>query len=423
MAAKTGQLLFSNQEKRRGFAMEGSRTGGCHRRLPAPRKNSRHTCDESLSKSQGVNMEKAIRRPVALLPAAALAFASILGCTQPAGTPPAAPDDIAPTVSSTIPADGATNVAINSALSAVFSEAMLKSSIADMTFTAAGAAPVAGVVAYSGSTATFTPGSNFANNTLYTATITTDAKDLAGNALADAKVWTFTTGTNFAQGPAPVLLGTAGNFVILAKSAISTVPTSAVSGDIGVSPAAATYITGFSLVADATNVFATSAQIAGKAYAANFAVPSPSNMTTAISDMETAFTDAAGRPVPTSTEPYGGSIGGHTFAPGLYKWSTGVSMDADVTLSGGPNDVWIFQVAKDLAMASGKKIVLTGGAQAKNVFWQSAGAVALGTTAHMEGIVLSQTSITLGTGATATGRLLAQTAVTLDASTVTGPTL
>jgi hypothetical protein len=218
----------------------------------------------------------------------------------------------------------------------------------------------------------------------------------------------------------PVKLGTAGNFVILAKSGISTVPASVITGDIGVSPIAATAITGFSLIADSTNVFSTSSQVTGKVYAADYAPPTPSKMTTAVSDMELAFTDAAGRAA-SVTELGAGNIGGKTLAPGVYKWSTALLIPTDVTLAGSATDVWIFQIAQTLTMSSGKRVLLTGGALPKNVFWQVSGGVILGTTAHIEGVVLTKTAATLATGASIKGRLLAQTAVTLDASTVVAP--
>jgi hypothetical protein len=220
---------------------------------------------------------------------------------------------------------------------------------------------------------------------------------------------------------APVNLGTAGNFVILTKSGISTIPTSAVTGDIGVSPINSTGITGFSLILSGGSPFATSAQITGKVYAPDFAAPTPANLTTAIGDMQTAYTDAAGRTTPDFTELGAGQIGGLNLVPGLYKWGTDVLISSDVTLSGGPNDVWIFQIAGKITQANGTKIHLTGGALAANVFWQSFGAVSLGTTAHFEGIIMAQTSISLETGASINGRLLAETAVTLDANTVTVP--
>jgi hypothetical protein len=219
----------------------------------------------------------------------------------------------------------------------------------------------------------------------------------------------------------PVDLGTAGNYVILAKSGISTVPTSAVTGDIGVSPIESTAITGFALSLIAGSPFATSAQITGKVYAPDYAAPTPDNLTTAIGDMQTAYTTAAGRTLPDFTELGAGQIGGLTLVPGLYKWSTDVLISSDVTLSGSPTDVWIFQIAGKITQANSTMVFLAGGALAKNIFWQSFGDVALGTTTHFEGIILAQTAISLGTGASVNGRLLAQTAVTIDASTVTAP--
>jgi len=215
-------------------------------------------------------------------------------------------------------------------------------------------------------------------------------------------------------------LGVAAEYSILAKSGISTVPTSAITGDLGVSPAAATFITGFSLTADTTNVFSTSPQVTGRIYAADYTPPTPSNLTTAVGDMELAFTDAAGR-APGVTELGAGSIGGMTLSPDVYQWSTGLLISTDVTLTGDATDVWIFQIAQDLTMSSGAKILLTGGALPNNVFWQVAGLVDLGTTAHCEGVVLTQTSATLRTGASIHGRLLAQTAVNIDGSTVVAP--
>ena len=229
------------------------------------------------------------------------------------------------------------------------------------------------------------------------------------------------TGLNGAgRGPAPVNLGAAGNYVILAKSGVSTVPASAITGDIGLSPAAESFVTGFSLTADGTNQFSTSPQVTGRVYAADKTAPTPSNLTTAVANMQTAYTDAAGRAAD-YTELGAGNIGGRNLGPATYKWGTGVLIPTNVTLTGGPNDVWIFQIASDITVASGVKIILAGGALPKNIFWQSGGVVSLGTTAHFEGVVLSATSITLATGASANGRLLAQTAVDLDANALTQP--
>jgi len=154
--------------------------------------------------------------------------------------------------------------------------------------------------------------------------------------------------------------------------------------------------------------------------AADYTAPTPSALTTAIADMQLAFTDAAGR-APGVTELGAGNIGGMNLAPGVYKWGTGLLIPTDVTLTGTATDVWIFQIAQNLTMSSGSKILLAGGAKPKNIFWQVAGLVDLGTTAHIEGVVLTQTSVTLRTGASINGRLLAQTAVNLDGSTVVEP--
>ncbi len=218
----------------------------------------------------------------------------------------------------------------------------------------------------------------------------------------------------------PVNLGTAGNFVILAKTGISSVPQSAITGDIGVSPAAATYLTGFSLTADPSNVFSRSPQLTGRAYAANYAVPTPANLTAAVGDMEDAFTDAAGR-APGVTELGAGNIGGMTLRPGVYAWGTGLLLPTDVTLRGAATDVWIFQIAQGLTLANGVRVMLAGGAVARNVFWQVSGSVTIGTTAHCEGVILARTNVTLRTGASINGRLLAQTAVSIDGATVVQP--
>ena len=218
-----------------------------------------------------------------------------------------------------------------------------------------------------------------------------------------------------ARGPAPVRLGLAGTFVILSKSGITNVPTSAITGNIGTSPITGAAITGLGC-----------AEVTGTIYTVNAAGPacrviSPTRLTTAVLDMQAAYKDAAGRLRPRATELGAGQIGGLTITPGLYKWSSGVRISTDVTLSGGPNDVWIFQIAGSLREADGMRVILRGGARAKNIFWQVAGVVSMGTTARFRGIVLAKKNISPNTGAIITGRLLAQTAVTLKKNRVTQP--
>jgi hypothetical protein len=214
--------------------------------------------------------------------------------------------------------------------------------------------------------------------------------------------------------PAAVNLGSAGSFVILSKTGITDVYKSAITGDIGASP-----ITGAAMVISCPEVTGTiySVDAAGPACK----VTNATMLTSAISDMQTAYTDAAGRSNPDFLNLGAGNIGGKTLTPGLYKWTSAVVIPTDVTISGGPNDVWIFQVAGTLIMSSAVNITLSGGAQAKNIFWQAAGAVTFGTTSHFEGNILGQTGINLQTGASINGRMFAQTAVTLQMNTVTQP--
>lgn len=216
-------------------------------------------------------------------------------------------------------------------------------------------------------------------------------------------------------------LGLSGNFAILSKAGISTTGTTSIVGNIGVSPIASTAITGFGLIRDSSLRFSTSSRVTGRVYAANYAAPTPSMLIASVGDMQIAYTDAAGRQNPRATELGSGNIGGKTLLPGLYKWSSSVIIPANVTLSGGENAVWIFQVAGNLTLWPGKKIILSGGALPKNIFWQVAGKTTLGTTAVFNGNILCKTAIVLRTGARLHGRALAQTAVTLDANFIKKP--
>jgi hypothetical protein len=341
-------------------------------------------------------------------------------------TTAAAIDDTAPTVTSTDPVDGATDVPLSKKIYATFSEAMDPLTINTATFTLEeGATAVTGTVSYVGLVASFTPTIDLQSNTIYTATITTVSEDLAGNQLASDEVWSFTTIAEEPLGPPPVDLGTAADFVILSKSGISNVPDSAITGNIGVSPIDSTAITGWPLTMDVSLSFSTTPTIIGKVYAADYADPTPTKLTTAISDMETAYVDAAGRAIPDATELGAGNLTGQNLAPGLYKWSTGISVDpaGTVTLTGGATDVWILQIAGDITMNPGASVTLAGGALAKNVFWQVGGGtgVTLDTTVAFQGNILAINAIIMKAGASVNGRLLAQKAVTLISNTVTTP--
>ncbi|HWQ67532.1 MAG TPA: ice-binding family protein, partial [Methanospirillum sp.] len=224
------------------------------------------------------------------------------------------------------------------------------------------------------------------------------------------------------MGASKVDLGAAENFGVLAKTGISTTGSTMITGVIGVSPIDSTAITGFGLIMDPTNQFSSSTLVRGKVYAANYMTPTPDLLITAVSNMETAFTDAAGRVPPDGTELYAGNLGGRTLTPGLYKWSSGVlvptSTDLTLDAQGNNGAVWIFQVAGDLTMNSASHIRLINGAESDNIYWQIAGptGVAIGSDAHVEGNILAKKAITMNSGASLHGRALAQTAVTLISS-------
>lgn len=221
------------------------------------------------------------------------------------------------------------------------------------------------------------------------------------------------------HGPAPINLQTAGNFVILGETAITNVPTSAVNGNVGLGPA-----TG-------ANIELTCAELTGGAiYTVDSAGPTgppgcrqrdaATVLTNAVADGHGAWNDGRVR-VPDYTDVRGGNIGGSVLPPATYKWSTGVRISADVTLRGGPNDVWIFLVEQDLNLDPGVRIILDG-ALAQNVYWLTlVQGVELGAGSHFEGIILAETSIFARTGASVNGRLLAAASINLDANTVTQP--
>lgn len=216
------------------------------------------------------------------------------------------------------------------------------------------------------------------------------------------------------KGPSTVQLGAAADYVILAQSEITNVPTSAVTGNVGLSPATGAAIG------------ITCAEITGVTNAVNTAGPLPCSvmdpvgLTAAVGAAGTAYTDAQGR-APDYTELAAGNIGGLNLSPATYKWSTAVSIPTTLTLTGGANDVWIFQIAQGLTVSSGVQVILAGGALPQNVFWATFGSAQLGTTSKFNGVILSQTSIVMNTGATINGRLFAGTAVTLEQNTVTQP--
>jgi hypothetical protein len=226
----------------------------------------------------------------------------------------------------------------------------------------------------------------------------------------------------------------AGNYVILAKAGISTVPDSVITGDIAVSPIDATAMTGFDFTTDSSNKTSTSTQITGNAFAANYAAPIPSQLTTAVSDMEAAYTDAAGRDAGVGPRLnlgaglLGGDFGGATapLTPGVYTFGTDVTLTGDIFFEGtgldagqGDTDVFIIQMTGNLIQAANYNVILSNGALAKNIFWQVSGEVTVGAGAHMEGILLVKTEVLFKTLSSLNGRVLAQTACNLQKATIT----
>jgi len=326
------------------------------------------------------------------------------------------PSTTAPTITATNPVNGTTGVPLNKTVNATFSKVMDPTTITTATFTLTGpgTTSVTGTVTYAVTTfiATFTPAGNLLPNMTYTATVTTGAKDLFGNALASGVVpnpWTFTTGPPFiGAGPAPVNLGSAATFAILAGSTVTNTGPTIVNGDLGLSPGTA--VTGFppGIVNGAIRV------------------PPDPTVAPAKLDLTAAFNDAAGRATNVIIVP-SGELGGLTLTPGLYR--SGISSFAitsvDLTLDaqGDSNAVWIFQMpSSTLTVGNARQVVLAGGAKASNIYWAVGSSATIGTTAIFKGNILASASITLQTGATLDGRALTQiAAVTLDTNIVTVP--
>jgi hypothetical protein len=224
---------------------------------------------------------------------------------------------------------------------------------------------------------------------------------------------------NVANAIATVELGTAGDYVILAKSGISTVPKSVITGDIAVSPIAASAITGFDLSTPPT-MYSTASQVTGKVYAADYASPTPATLTTAVSDMLTAYNDGAGRVASAlaNVNYMSGNLDGQTLTSGVYTFDSEVNFGT-LTFKGNANAVFIITTTGDVKQAANKNVILKGGAKAENIFWIVAGKVTVGAGAHLKGVLLVKTSVTFITGSSLHGRILSQTAVALQQATIT----
>ena len=317
-----------------------------------------------------------------------------------------------PTVTTVTPPNASTLICPNTAvITATFSKAMNPTTLNASTFTVAGpgGTSVSGSVTYVTATdvATFTPSGALTASTAYTATITTGAQDTFGNALAANFVWTFTTSPACPppSGGTPLTLGAACSFGILAATpAVSSVGPTAVTGDIGIWPAA-------SIIGFPPGTF-TGAQHLGDAVAQS----AQGALTTAYNNAAAA---AGGAILPAD-------IGGLTLAPGVYKTTSAqpsLGITGNLTLSGPASGVWIFQIVSTLTTAAGNShVIMAGGATSHNVFWQVGSSATLGTNTVFAGTIMAQASITLTTGATLNGRALARTGkIALDSDPVNVP--
>jgi hypothetical protein len=242
------------------------------------------------------------------------------------------------------------------------------------------------------------------------------------------------------QGPS-LTAANAANYAILAKTGITTTGTTEITGNIAVSPIAATAMTGFSLIADTeTGTFSTSSTLVDdRVYAASYNEPTPTDLTSAVGEMETAYVYAAGcansdearKNIGKGT--LGGNFGGAGYAltAGVYTFDKGdVSIAGEIHFKGTASDVFIIQIAGNLVQDAGYNVILdettgegefAGTPLAKNIFWQVAGHVEVKAGAHMEGIILGKTHVTFITGSTLNGRVFAQTACNLQSATITQP--
>jgi hypothetical protein len=228
------------------------------------------------------------------------------------------------------------------------------------------------------------------------------------------------------DGAAPVNLGLAGTYAILSKTGVSTVPTSAIKGDIGVSPAAATFLTGFALTLDSAGQYSTTTQVDGGAHSASYGGDVATKLTSAVSSMEAAYTDAAGRTNGVADRTnmgygtlggvYGGPVEGSQLTEGVYTFGSSVTVASAITFKGDVDSIVIIQITGDLLVQAN---VVLDGVLAQNIFWQVAGRVIVEAGVQMKGILLAKTAVVFETGSSLSGRVLTQTHCALDMATIT----
>jgi len=226
-----------------------------------------------------------------------------------------------------------------------------------------------------------------------------------------------------AASPTTVNLLTSSNFAVLAGTGVTNIPTSVITGDVGLSPAAGSNYSGL-----------TASEVTGTIYAVDASGPggsvnNPGLLTTAKNDLTTAYIDAAGRIPDTTFLTSDNQLGGQTLTGGVYRFGHGSTANLTAAsplvldAQGDPGAVFIFQATSDLVTASGSVVQLVNGAQACNVFWQVGSSVTLGSSSTFKGTIMALTAGTVNSSATIEGRILARNAaVTLSANTITRPT-
>lgn len=328
----------------------------------------------------------------------------VSGCSDDEPNGPGA-DTTAPTVLSTNPINGATGMAL---INATFSESMNASTIGQTSFTIKGPGntPVAGAVTYDAeqNRALFVPNVPLALATVYTATVTNTAKDDAGNSLANDYVWSFTT-FDATINQLPVVLATTIDYAVVAGTTITSTGATFIAGGIGLSPG--TVVTGFPPgIISGTSHIGDAGSVQAKL------------------DLTAAFNSAAERLSGAVT--IAGNIGGMTLPSGLYKSTSGLEISSgDLTLDakGNTSAIWIFQIASTLVTGADSRVILTGGANASNIYWQVGSSATLGTASDFAGIIMADQSITMNTGASLEGRAFARSgAVTLKENSIVTPT-
>ncbi len=321
---------------------------------------------------------------------------------------------LAPTVILTDPISNAVSVPLSKVVTATFSMPMDPLTINFTTFSLnRSGTPVAGAVTYTGSTASFTPAANLLINTTYTATITTGTKNVAGTPIATNYVWSFNTGVT--PSPGPVVLGTSARFGILSGVGVSNqAGQSEIHNlDVGIYPGLRSSVTGFP----------PAIVVNGAIYASDDVAPpgTAAMLLQAKTDLTNAYlaAEAAVSPAPATVS---GDQGGRTLAPGIYKSTSTLSIaNGNLTLDaqGDVNAVWIFQIASGFTTVGGAggSVILAGGAQAKNIYWQTGSSAVIGDYTSFQGNVLALTSITMNSHATAVGRMLARNGAIVMTST------